>query len=642
MKLNFEMIDYLRKKNGLSIMGLCQLAGISRTTLWKWQNKKLVPSEKLARKMANVLNASLSEISDTKESTQISQKSLSDVVDSWLTLTDLNTKGHQEEISGVLDSIKNLNNKLNQSVVIIKALLDTMETMFYIKDSKLKYLTANVSFLNNTSYDPAETVLGKDDFVFFSQEEARRNTKEDKNVLMSGQAILREERPLPGCRKTKWGIVSKFPVFDSEKKIVGVIGTFVDITERKKSEDNFKFIEQCLNSTSQIIIIADGTNNRFVYISKKSFETISGYSVDYIYETGNAETTLKAICYPEDIHKFSVVVNWPETHTFEWRMICSDKSIKWIRTTVSQIQNDTSEDLHLIWTCVDISEEKEIETQRVNYSKYLQRELISFSPKILWTAKIAKVTKPQFYALNNIHDRLSKLEDIQLYKRQYVTIVDQSKYIYIKKEAFEDISDYSVDQLYKLNRQEALNLFCHPNDISKHVINIKWPKTYTFEWRMITKNNDTRRIRTTKTHITNTSNQFLYSISSSVDITDAKNNKFQGDSSHNEAIESLINLLWPYSDLKENISFIHLSNEIELITGYPKSIFTQNMRPIQSIIHPSYHDKLKACLESKEPQLDLKFKIITSEGKITEIKTSAFSKEAEDGDTLYYGEAELA
>ena len=169
-----------------------------------------------------------------------------------------------------------------------------MQTMFYIKDSRLKYLTANVSFLNNVSYNPEDRVLDKDDFVFFSQDEARENSEEDRKILQSGQPILRQERLLPGCRKTKWGIVSKIPVFDSENKIVGIIGTFIDITERKKSEGNFKFIEQCLNSTSQIIIIADGIKNQFVYISKGSFETISGYFVNDIYKVGNAENNTQA------------------------------------------------------------------------------------------------------------------------------------------------------------------------------------------------------------------------------------------------------------------------------------------------------------------------------------------------------------
>ena len=644
MKLDFERINYFRRQNGLSVIGLCKLIGISRTTLWKWGNGKLPPSEKLVQKMAKVLNVSLSEISDIKEPVPISQKNLSDVVDSWLTLADLNTRGHQEEIGNILDSIKNLNNKLNQAVVIIKALLDTMETMFYIKDSRLKYLTANVSFLNNVSFNPEDRVLGKDDFVFFSQDEARENTEEDRVVLQSGQPILRQERLLPGCRKTKWGIVSKIPVFDSDNKIVGIVGTFIDITERKKSEGNFKFIEQCLNSTSQIIIIADGIKNQFVYISKRSFEAISGYSVNDIYKAGNAETTLRQICHPEDFYKFSIVVNWPETHTFEWRMICSDKKIKWIRMTVSLIEDESSNGMHFIWICIDITEEKEKELRKIKFSTFLQNELLEFAPQVLWTANINRITKPQFYELSKIKEKITKAEKILIKKNQYITIVDQKKYIHLTKESFEKISCYSINQLCRLNRQETLNTFCHPDDIPKHIINIKWPDTQTYEWRMVTAENEIRWIRTTKTHITDTSNKFLYSISTSIDITDIKNNKLnkipQKQIMQNKTLKSLIYLLWPYAKLQKNLSFIYLSDEIQAITGYPKADFTEEKRPIQSIIHPDYLDKFYNLQETK-PTSGFEFKVITSQDKIVDMKTSVLSKETEDGETLYYGKAEL-
>ena len=644
MKLDLNKVNFFRKKNGLSILGLCQLTGISRTTLWKWENDKLVPSKKHIQKICKVLNVSISEISDIEEPAPISQKNLSDVIDSWLTLADLNSVGHQEEINNILDSIKNLNNKLNQSVVIIKALLDTMETMFYIKDSRLKYLTANVSFLKNVSYDPENKVLGKDDFVFFSQEEARENTEEDRNVLHTGEPILRQERPLPGCRKTKWGIVSKLPVFDSGNKIVGIIGTFIDITQRKKSEGNFRFIEQCLNSTSQIIIIADGINNHFVYISKRSFEAISGYSAETAFKEEVA-SILKKICHPDDIHKFYVVVNWPETYTCEWRMICADKTIKWIKMTVSHIWNDSNKTLHLIWTCVDITDEKNMEYQRIKYNNSLQEELLSFSPQILWTAKIAEIVKSQFYKLTAINEKISHIEQKLIKKNQYITVVDLSKYLYITKESFEGISGCSVDQLYGLSKQDALNSFCHPGDITKHTINVKWPETQTYEWRIVRPDNQIRWIRTTKTHVTNTTNQFLYSISLSIDITDLKNNTGQivqaKQFMQNKILKSLINYLWPYSELKQNLSFIHISNEIELLTGFSKSMFTQNERPIQSVIHSDYIEGFNSLLKTPQIPADLKFKIITSEDKIVDMKTSVFSKKIENGETLYYGKAEL-
>ena len=270
MKLDFKQINKLRAEKGYSVTGLCKLVGISRTTLWKWEHQDLTPTESSVKKLSEILDVSVSDISDIQEPAPISQNNLSDIVDSWLTLTDVNDKGHRKEIKGVIDVIKNLDNKLNQSVFIMKALLDSMETMFYIKDKKLKYLTANSVFLENVSFDTKTNVKGKDDFTFFSQQEAKENTEQDRYVLETGKPILRKEMLIPGCRKKKWGLISKLPAFDKDNKIVGIVGTFVDITERKQSEETRELLEKILDTVPIVINIFDDKAKKVVYGNKEA------------------------------------------------------------------------------------------------------------------------------------------------------------------------------------------------------------------------------------------------------------------------------------------------------------------------------------------------------------------------------------
>ncbi|HBM15770.1 MAG TPA: hypothetical protein DD381_05420 [Lentisphaeria bacterium] len=59
----------------------------------------------------------------------------------------------------------------------------------------------------------------------------------DKEVLTTGKSILDKEDYIPGNRKTKWGIMSKIPILDLDGKIEGLLGFFVDITDRKKAEE---------------------------------------------------------------------------------------------------------------------------------------------------------------------------------------------------------------------------------------------------------------------------------------------------------------------------------------------------------------------------------------------------------------------
>jgi len=338
MKIFFDQINKYRSECGISVKGFAKLLDVSRTTLWKWEKGQLTPSENTIRKIAKVLNVSTVDISDISESVQTSPHNFSGVVDSWLGLTEINDNEHQKQVDIVLATIQNLNSKLNQSVLIIKALLDSMETMFYIKDSRLKYLTANTSFLENVSCDFGNPVLGKDDYAFFSDVEANNNSKEDRKVLQTGQSILRNERHIPGCRKTKWGIVSKLPVFDSENKIVGVIGTFIDITERKKSEEMRELLQKSIEEMSLKLVIYDSEKDEFVYINKpiEFFENEMGYSRKEFLGK-EREFFINRIVHPDDKHLHRSDKRESSTRNFRYRIVKNDGEVRWLETFDSEI-----------------------------------------------------------------------------------------------------------------------------------------------------------------------------------------------------------------------------------------------------------------------------------------------------------------
>ncbi|MCP4177978.1 MAG: PAS domain S-box protein [bacterium] len=400
MNVYFDKINKYRHDCGISVKGFAKLLDISRTSLWKWEKGQLVPSEKIVKKIANVLNVSISDISDIPETVQVSQHNFSGVVDSWLGLTEINDNAHQKQVSLVLDTIKNLNSKLNQSVLIIKALLDSMETMFYIKDSRLKYLTANTSFLKNISYDHDNPVLGKDDFTFFSNEEARMNTEEDRKVFQTGQAILRDERFIPGCRKTKWGIVSKLPVFDSENKIVGVIGTLIDITDRKKSEETRILLEKCINTITHVITIHDINSDSIIYVNKMALEHISGYPVKYFKGQKGREFLINKLCYPEDrqiITGPKEKTVWPKTTTLQYRIIRANGEIRYVESIDSYIKYSGID--CIVGITRDITEQKKKEIKQIDNN--LKNEFLKLSPSFLWAGCLDRDNNFKFNYLSD-------------------------------------------------------------------------------------------------------------------------------------------------------------------------------------------------------------------------------------------------
>jgi PAS domain S-box-containing protein len=66
--------------------------------------------------------------------------------------------------------------------------------------------------------------------------------KEDRTIIETGCSVLRKEVPMnfgPHLQK-KCLSVSKVPLYDDEKKIIGILGIFIDVTSQKKYREKLK------------------------------------------------------------------------------------------------------------------------------------------------------------------------------------------------------------------------------------------------------------------------------------------------------------------------------------------------------------------------------------------------------------------
>ena len=241
IKMKFFNDEFKKRRKELryTATDFCKVMGIARTTLWEWESKKRVPSEVIIRKLAKILKIDVALISNLKEELKVINADFSEPRHAIGSLFNNSFEHRENQFEHIIDEIKKLKDELDQSSVIIKALLTTMHTMFYIKDVNLKYVIANSNFLLNLSLPENFISKGHDDKTFFPAKEAKDNTAQDKEVLYSKKPVITQEGYIPGTRKKKLGLISKIPIIDSQNNAVGIVGTFLDVTERKnKTEIN--------------------------------------------------------------------------------------------------------------------------------------------------------------------------------------------------------------------------------------------------------------------------------------------------------------------------------------------------------------------------------------------------------------------
>jgi transcriptional regulator with XRE-family HTH domain len=336
MKFYADKFKELRRVKRYSITEFCKASGISRSTLWEWESNKRSPSEANIRMLANTLETDVSNISDIISKDSLSGLNISDSLNYWSPAADQNVRSREKNLANVIGNIKNINDQLTHTSIIVNALLSTMRTMFYLKGSDLKYIVVNKNFLNTLSIPLDFDAQGKDDYSFFAKQEAKNNSQQDKEVLLTQKPIINYEGYIPGTRKKKWGLISKLPILDGNGKSAGVVGTFVDITEKKNTEEIRRILEIAVNESQHVVwLLTPPPHYKLFYVSKSSLN-MYGYPPDKF--TTHKDFWLNHCLHPEDKEKLGkdwldgTFVKAPQKRTF--RIIKADGSIRLIESTL--------------------------------------------------------------------------------------------------------------------------------------------------------------------------------------------------------------------------------------------------------------------------------------------------------------------
>ncbi len=341
MDFYFLKFKELRKKARFSVKDFCKEAGIARSTLWEWETNKRVPSEASIKMMAQIIGVNVSDISSLKDTVSKIDNKFSESVDGWLSLGGRDIAFRQSKFDRIINEINSLNKEMNQAAVIINALLSTMRTMFYIKDARLRYITANDIFLENVSLNSSYKVADKDDSTFFPIAEARKNTEEDNKVFETNQPLVNLEGYIPGTRKKKWGLISKLPVRNSSGKIIGVVGTFVDITERKKAEEIRTLLEAALNNSQHVVWLQYIFPKYKLFYVSESVEPLYGYPAEKF--LNDKDFWYKTCVFSEDRKLLDPDWIYGKTKTAGkrvFRIVKPDGEIRWIESFLVNCSTD--------------------------------------------------------------------------------------------------------------------------------------------------------------------------------------------------------------------------------------------------------------------------------------------------------------
>lgn len=166
---------------------------------------------------------------------------------------------------------KRVQAELWRSSQMLKLVLDHMPAFVFWKDRHGVYLGCNYRFAANAGLASAEQIVGLTDLDLpWKSAEAAHYRADDRAVMESGVPKLNYEE----TQTTAEGLVtavrtSKVPLRNLEGEVIGILGTFEDITERRRAERMLAEAEakyRCLveESLVGVYLIQHG---RFVYVN---------------------------------------------------------------------------------------------------------------------------------------------------------------------------------------------------------------------------------------------------------------------------------------------------------------------------------------------------------------------------------------
>ncbi len=165
---------------------------------------------------------------------------------------------------------------------LVNGLLDTMPVAIFWKDKDLKYLGCNNLFARDAGYSDPNEIIGKNDYQLAWREWADLYRQNDLEVIETGIPKITIEEPL----KIRSGAIltvltSKTPLRNAGKEIIGVLGTYMDISELKKTQKELQESEEKLREVMENSIDApykrNLISNNYDYLSP-AFTHITGYT----------------------------------------------------------------------------------------------------------------------------------------------------------------------------------------------------------------------------------------------------------------------------------------------------------------------------------------------------------------------------
>ncbi|HEX2972441.1 MAG TPA: PAS domain S-box protein [Tepidisphaeraceae bacterium] len=250
-----------------------------------------------------------------------------------------------------------------ESQKMLQLVLDTIPVRVFWKDRESRFLGCNRLLAQDAGLDSPQDIIGKVDSELAWKQQAELYRADDRQVIETGTAKLNYEEPqtAPDGRQL-WLRTSKIPLRDVHGTIIGVLGTYEDITESKRAQEALLESEERFRNTfdhAPVGISHIDERGRWLH-ANQAFCNMMGYSREELLQKSFQELT-----YPEDLAadqaQYERLIRGEiDSYAMEKRYVRKDGQIAWMHLTRAMQRNLRTQPRYTISITQDITERKRI------------------------------------------------------------------------------------------------------------------------------------------------------------------------------------------------------------------------------------------------------------------------------------------
>ena len=191
----------------------------------------------------------------------------------------LNESGEPEQYLAIRIDIterKNTEEKLLESKQLLQLVMDSIPHYIFWKDVNSVFLGCNQNFAKAAGLKTTAEIVGKTDYDLpWTKKEADWYRECDRRVMKSDRPeyhIIETQRTSKG--QTIWVDTNKIPFHDARGKVVGILGSYEDITDRKEAQEKLQQQLAAIEASGDGIAILQ--DDKYIYLNQ-AHARIFGY-----------------------------------------------------------------------------------------------------------------------------------------------------------------------------------------------------------------------------------------------------------------------------------------------------------------------------------------------------------------------------